>query len=67
MDVSGLERDAHFVVSQVKVLCIPLLKSLHELRQRLGGNLDEQMNVIGHQTVGINLDAEFCLITRESI
>ena len=45
---------ADFVVSQVKVLAVGLLQPLHELAQRVGGTFQEQMDMVGHQTVGVN-------------
>jgi hypothetical protein len=44
---------AGFAVAQIEILAIGLLKPLHELRQRLGGTLNQKMDMVGHETISV--------------
>ena len=50
----------------IEILAVGLLQALHELRQRLLRALDQQMDVIGHQAVGVQNVAVFLAIAPQS-
>jgi len=54
-----------FMMLTVKILCIGLLQPLHEFRHRVFGTLNQQMDVIGHQTVGVQHIVVFLAIPSE--
>jgi hypothetical protein len=43
-----------FAVPAVKVLGVGLLQSLHEFGKRRGTGLKQQVDVIGHQAIGVD-------------
>ena len=45
---------ADFSIAPVEILGLGLLQSLHELGQRRAAGLDQQMDVVGHQAVGVD-------------
>ena len=51
--VSTLKEMPNFMVSPVEVLSIGLLQTLHEFRQRLPGDLQQKMDMVGHEAVSI--------------
>jgi hypothetical protein len=50
---------------KIEILAIGLLQPLHEFRQRAFGALNQQMDVIGHQTVGVQHIVVFFAIPRQ--
>src|SRR5207245_10434150 len=44
-------------VEAVDVLRMPLQKTMHECRHGAVSDLEEQMEMIGHQTIGVDVDA----------
>jgi hypothetical protein len=63
--VSPLEEVANGMVSPIKVCCIRLIHTLHELGQRDVSCLDEQMEVIVHQDVRIDTSTRSVLVNSE--
>ena len=47
---------ADFAIAVVEVPGVGLLQSVHELGQRSGTGLSEQMHVVRHQAVGVDTD-----------
>ena len=47
-----------FAMGAIEVLGVGLLQSLHEFGQRNGTGLKKQVNVVGHQAIGIDPDSE---------
>ena len=43
----------NFMVSPVEVLSIGLLQALHEFRQGFPGDLQQKMDMVGHEAVSI--------------
>jgi hypothetical protein len=41
-------------MSKIEILALRLLQPLHEFRQWLFGAFNEQMDMVGHQAVGID-------------
>ena len=58
--VSGL------MMFNIEILAVGLLQALHELRERLLRALDQQMDVIGHQAVGVQHIVIFLTISSQS-
>jgi len=54
--VAALKEVTDFAVREVEILGVRLLKSLHELGQGDSGTLQEQMDVVRHETVGVQAD-----------
>jgi len=56
-----------FVVNQVEVLRVGLLQPLHEAEKRHTGALKQKMDVVGHQTVGIDRHFVPLTILRQAL
>ena len=54
--IPSLEEMADFSIAAVKILSVGLLQSLHELGERNATGFNQQMDVVGHQAVGIDTD-----------
>ena len=54
--VSSLKKMADFAIAAVEILSVGLLQSLHELGERNATGFNQQMDVVGHQAVGIDTD-----------
>src|SRR6266542_6275998 len=64
--ISALKQMTALLVSAVEVLGIGLLEPLHVFGKGRLGTLEQQMNVIGHQTIRIDRDPVFPPIVGES-
>jgi hypothetical protein len=51
----------------VEILAVGLLQALHELRKRHLRALDQEMDVIGHQAVGVENVAVFLAIAHQPL
>jgi len=56
--VPSLEQIADFAMAAVEVLRVRLLQFLHEFGQRTAAGLKKQVDVVGHQAIGIDSDTE---------
>jgi len=56
----------YFIVFPVVISRVPELQPLHDLGQRNLARLDQQMNVIAHEHVGINVKAVSLTVFFES-
>jgi hypothetical protein len=54
--VPALEEMADFAIASVEMLGVGLLQSLHEFGQRNATSLHQQVDVVGHQAVGVDPD-----------
>src|SRR3990172_12124935 len=64
--VPSLKEMAYFAVLPIEVAGIGEIQKLHDLRQRRFRCLDEQVEVIGHQDVGVEDKTALLLIMPES-
>ena len=61
--VPALEKMTDLAIAAIEILGIGLLQSLHEFAQRCRTRLDEQVDVIGHEAVGIDSNLKSCSVS----
>lgn len=65
--IAPLKHVAGLVVSAIVVLAVCELQRLHRPRERMGSGLQQQMDVVGHQDVGMEGDAVSAAIAFEAL
>ena len=65
--VSPLKQMTHGLVCPVEILRVGKLQSLHRFRKRDRSDLDQKMNVIRHQDIGMEKELMEFLIIRQSL
>ena len=65
--VAPLKHVAGLVVSAIVVLAVCELQSLHCPGERMGSGLQQQMDVVGHQDLGMEGDAISAAIALEAL